>query len=228
FTLVWNIKIRDEIDFHSLLLPTLIRIGGLVLVNTDELILGGTSYSMGVDKSLLLISVYSSYLVFFNLINSVLNNIFGSLIFSIGSDTGGDFSLIKSEKIKKALVSSFVITFGTFALIALTSPYVVNFVFNANNKDEYFSKITALLFGFMGILYAVKMTPITIYKIQGQWKKYAFLVIFEVVINIVLSLILVKYLDMNGLLIATIIAQTITVPVYFVEYYKLSRQVKKT
>jgi O-antigen/teichoic acid export membrane protein len=174
------------------------RIAKMVFNSTDQILLAVTS-------GLVVVSIYGAYNYIVIYLRQILEYIataprsgFGNLIH--------DSSLSKNDK--KKIFDEYIILMFFFAIIVTITftiaikPFVVLWISN----DYKISFISVILFGVI-VWFEYILRPLsTIVESSGLYKVTKRNVIEAAIINIVLSLILVKPLGMSGVLLSTCIS----------------------
>lgn len=174
------------------------EINYLITANVDTVLLT-------VFKSLKTVSVYSLYNMLFSTINKLLRIIRDSFEFKIAHLFYED-----REKFQDAyyLFEVFYITL-TFAVFSVANFFVLPFValYTENVSDaEYVLPLVPILFVLINLLSAGRYPSDAMIHIAGHFKQTQKSAVVETSINIVLSLILVQFFGIVGVLIGTILS----------------------
>lgn len=174
------------------------QISGLVFNNTDAIVLS-------VACGLKMVSVYSLYAMLIGMVGTALSTVTSSFIFSLGQTYHSDRVCYRKmfecyELYYMALV---------FSLYAITYIFLLPFirlytqdVYDINYLDMYLP----VLFVLKHLLSCGRSACNQAINIAGHFKLTQNRAILESVINIVVSLIAVKYLGIYGVLLGTIAA----------------------
>ena len=173
------------------------QIGNLVLNNVDSIIL----FTMVGPIS---VSIYTSY----NFITRYLSEISTKVELSVVNSFGNVFAKGENKKVyplfKELLVLFAIIAFSICITFTLGIRAFVNLWIG---KDDYLLSYFAITL-FSGILFSkIMILPLlSLIKAQGHFKENRNHIFISAIINIILSLLLVKTYGLNGLLIGTLIA----------------------
>ena len=173
------------------------KVSGVFLTSTDNIIINSFVGTILVGK-------YSNYTLITTQIHVFMLQIFNAFTASIGNLAATETKEKQYEVFLKVLFVTFVIYCISSSLILILITPFINFMWT----DNYIlPNITVLLVTIIFYIMGT-MTTFNSFRIsnglfvQGQYRPVAM-----VILNIVLSLILVKPLGINGVLIATIVAR---------------------
>ena len=174
------------------------QLAGLVVYNTDVTLL--TLFG-----SLVEVSIYSVYNLVFQKLYELLTNIFSS-------GTLASFGQLMSENKKDSLLKNYdlyeygyyiVVTFVYGVSASMILPFVS--VYTKKYVDiPYVDAKLAALFMLIGFANNMRIPCLTMINAAGHFKETQWRAILEAVINITVSLALIKPLGMYGLLIGTV------------------------
>lgn len=178
--------------------------------NTDVVVL--TLFS-----NLTSVAIYSVY----NMVSSSITNL--TMSFTSGMEAVFGDMLSKNEK--KELDDSFekyemIISIVTVLLFSITSVLIVPFVriYTMDIKDaNYITPVFAILLVFSAALYCFRLPYHAVVVAAGHFKQTQWAAYGEALINIGLSIILVRKFDLIGVAVATVIATGFRF-VYYVQY----------
>ncbi len=179
------------------------QIVGVIVNNTDIVIL---TLFMGVT-SLQEVSVYTTY----NMVAVSLTSLLSVFSNGITSSFG---SLIFSND-KKALKNAYsnyeyfymIVLFCIYTCCAvLLLPFVGLYTADVNDGVQYVRQNIAFLFVILGLMQNIRIPSLTMICAAGHFKETQSRAIFEAVINIAVSLALIKPLGMAGILMGTIVS----------------------
>lgn len=175
------------------------NIAGMVVFHTDMIILS-------IFDSLKMVSVYNVYNYVFSNINSILHTTFSTAPLA----TFGHLYSRKDEKF-----DDFYSAFELFYMILMTIvfstalvmilPFVTLYVDKVSDIN-YFDPMLAILFFVIGIMNLVRLPSLIMINASGSFKETQKGAIIEAIINITVSLILLKPLGVYGLLLGTCIS----------------------
>ena len=162
------------------------QLSTLIFNNTDSIILS-------VFCGLKVVSVYSLYNMLFGMIGTALSVVVNSIVFTMGQAFHTD-----KQKFMR-LYDAFELCYMTlvFALYSVANFFILPFI-----KDKYLPLLMVVTY----LLSCGRSAPGQAINIAGHFQKTQVRSIFESAINIIISLIAVRYLGIYGVLIGTIIA----------------------
>lgn len=192
-----NIPLRHSVLFHQVV--------AVLCNNTDMILL--TLFLK--EKALLSVSIYATYNLvlagltgWFNSVSQILRPSFGNIM------VGGD-----EDKLRKNFdyyeLLYYVLMFSVYTcmgilLFSFIELYSAKFDFGA----VYLSKELVVLFTLSGVVQSVRIPSLTITLAAGHFKQTQVAAVIEVVLNLGVSLALVRLLGIAGVLIGTIVAYT--------------------
>lgn len=195
------------------------QIAGLVVFNTDVVIL--TFFT-----NLIYVSIYSVYNLVFSHLYRLMTN-----VFSMG--TVASFGLLISEQRNDTLQKSyslyeFVYYFAITLVYSVTACMILPFVsvYTKNMENiPYVDIKLAVLFVIIGIINNLRVPGNTMINAAGHFKETQWRAILEAVINLTVSLILVKPLGIYGVLVGTVcsFAYRVSDIIYYSSKYILKR-----
>ena len=194
-----NLKI--EPDYKSLGQSKFVvihQISGLIFNNTDVLIL---TYFCGLK----VVSVYSLYTMIISCISNIIDTICSSVEFILGQAFNSDREYFL--KIQETYETYYLaISFGFFTIGLIMFPSFIE-LYSAGITDiNYTDKWLPYLFVILNVLMYARRTSSQIINFAGHFKQTQWRSIVESIINITVSLVLVKRLGMYGVLLGTIAA----------------------
>lgn len=200
------------------------QLGGLVVYNTDVTLL--TLFG-----SLVQVSIYSVYNLVFTHLYQFLTNIFSH-------GTVASFGRIISEKNRPVLLRTFdLYEYGYYLMVTfiygVTASMILPFVsvYTKHYAElPYVDVKLAILFMIIGVANNLRVPCITMINAAGHFKETQWRSILEAVINIVISLALIKPFGMYGLLIGTVcsFAYRTTDIIFYSHRHILMTSCKKT
>ena len=176
------------------------KVGTVIMNGTDNIII---SQYLG----LVIVGFYSNYVLIINSVTNVLNQVFNAISSSIGN-------LVVTENSKRSKDVYDDLTFANFWLYALfggllmilINPFINIWIGKRYMLD--FSVVFLLTLNF----YVLGMQSITnsFRNAYGLFYKAKYRPIFMVIINIVVSIILVRFIGIEGVLLGTLISRLTT------------------
>lgn len=175
------------------------EIARMICHHTDILVL---TY---VARDLASVSVYTVYLMIYSTVERLFSTLFGSFHYLLGQtyNTDKEHYMIMHEKYEAISMT------GAFAayLIAfvLTGPFIK--IYTAGITDaKYVDPYLPLLFTSMKLLASSREASSRVINFAGHFKQMRWRAILEAVINLTVSVVLVIYLGIYGVLLGTIVA----------------------
>lgn len=177
------------------------KVNGVVLNATDNLVL---STFIGLS----MVGMYSNYLLLSTTLQNFMNRIYQSCRASLGN-------LFATERVEKQYFMFEVMNFVTILLYG-TSAVGIAIVSNEFlslwiGQDYIISTAFSFLFGIEILTAGARMHLGQIRNITGAFRQAWYRPIAGVILNIVVSVVLVQYIGIYGVLIGTILADIMTV-----------------
>lgn len=173
------------------------QISGLIFNNTDILIL---TYACGLK----MVSVYSLYVMLFDIVKTVINN-FNGIDFILGQS-------YQTDKKKFLVYLELYETWNliiTFALFTIASIFILPFigvytlgVVDINYSDNYLPMLLIATY----LLSAGRNSSMTVITVAKHYKETGWHAIVEMVLNIVVSIVGVKIIGVYGVIFGTVAA----------------------
>lgn len=203
----------DDATKHELIVNTkallMHKIGSVAVFQTDNLI---TSAFV----SIVTVGVYSNYTMIVNQLHTLIGTVIDGAKASIGNYNASETDENKLKMFFKLNFANHVIySFCTTALFCLLNPFIGSLWLK---KEEYVFSIgivalICIYFYLRGMRYSYNLFKET----SGVYNPDRYKAIFEAVMNIVASIILVHFFGFAGVLLGTIVT-TLSVP-YVIEVY---------
>ena len=196
------------------------RIGTVVTNGTDNIVI---SKFIG----LVMVGIYSNYLLIMNSLNTILNQLFNAITSSIGNLVVTTDSKRSSDVYEKLNLFNFwLYALCSICLLVLFNPFIEIWI-----GKEYllsFSVVFLLVFNF----YITGMQAVTtsFRNAYGLFWKAKYRPLVMIVINIVVSIVLVKFMGIAGVVLGTIISRLVTVTwldPYIVYHYGFQKSPKR-
>ena len=174
------------------------QLSGLVFNNTDMIVL---TYFCGLKT----VSVYALYSLVFNSVGNIIDTMCSSVEHILGQAFNSDRQrFMHLQEAYETYYLGFAFSLFTIALIMAPSfmcIYAGDFT-DANYTDPYLP----YLFVAVNVLMYARRTSSQIINFAGTFKQTQWRSILESVINIVVSLVMVQYIGIYGVLVGTIVA----------------------
>lgn len=194
-----DLTVKPDYDAISQKNSVLIhQISGLIFNNTDILVLT-------VFTNLRVVSVYTLYNIIFTMANRLTNQISEGITFALGQSYGSNIKKFKKLfDVYELYYITFVFSVGSI-LKLVTIPFMN--IYTAGITDiDYTNDTIANLFIIQMLLLSARSPSRQAIDVAGHFKNTKWRSIFESIINLTFSLILVNYIGIYGVLIGTIVA----------------------
>lgn len=175
------------------------KVGSVVVLSTDNIL---------ISKMLGLVSagLYANYSLLTKTINNVLYQVFNSIVASVGNlRVFSKKSQLYNVFQKVFFLDFWMYGFVSICLFVLVNPFVKLWLGSEYILDSYVVMSLVGSFYLYGMLKAVR----TFRDAAGLYYADRYKPVFEVIINLVSSILLVRYMGMTGIFVGTIIS-TIT------------------
>lgn len=176
------------------------KVGSVIVNGTDNIII---SKFIGIVT----VGIYSNYLLISNSITNILNQIFNAITSSIGN-------LVVTENKDRSEVIYKNLTFINFVLylvvsiciMILVNPFIKIWI----GKDYLLETSVIFFFAFKIYISGMQSVTTSFRNAYGLFYKARFRPILMVILNIAISIILVKPLGVSGVIIGTIVSTLLT------------------
>ena len=176
------------------------KVGSVVTLGTDNIVI---SKFMG----LIPVGIYSNYILITNSLNNVLNQLFNAITSSIGNLVVTNNERSKNIYEKLSFFNFYIYSLCSVCLFVLINPFMHIWL----NDDYVLSTLVAFLLSLNFYITGMGAVTNSFRTAYGLFYKARFRPIAMVIINIVVSVILVKPLGIAGVLIGTIVSRLLTV-----------------
>ena len=172
------------------------KIGGVVVNGTDNIII---STFLGVR----MVGLYSNYYMIINSISVIINNMFSSIIGSVGNLLATENASKKYEVFKRVdFLNLWIAIVTAMCLYFLIIPFIKLWI----GEEYLLSHITLIILIINYFLQISKITFVLFKNAGGIWKQDKFIPLIEAGINIIASIIFLKIFGLIGVFIGTIIS----------------------
>lgn len=175
------------------------KVAGFVVSGTDNIII---SAYLGVK----MVGLYSNYLLIITAVTTILNQVFTSLTASVGN------LLVTSAKEKNYVVfrrirflNYFISSFCTVSIIILMQPFISIFF----GEKYLLSNITLIVLGINFYLQTTRLSFLSFKEAAGIFYEDRFVPVLESVVNIVSSIILLKFFGIAGVFMGTVLSNLV-------------------
>jgi len=195
-----TISLEDKKEISTNVKALLIyKVGNVITSGTDNIVI---SKYIG----LVAVGIFSNYILIINSLNNILNQLFNAITSSIGNLVVTNNERSKSIFEKLNFFNFYIYSLCSICLFILINPFMYIWLGNDYVLSFYVSLCLSINFYIAG-MQAVTNSFRSAY---GLFYKARFRPIVMVVINIIVSVILVQFLGIPGVLIGTILSRLCT------------------
>ena len=174
------------------------QLSGMVFNNTDVLLISFLCDFRAV-------SIYAIYNIFFSQVQNFITSVVSSFTFALGQMFNTDRE--KFDKLYCAYETFYVmITYIIYTLMAVFLLPLIQIYTSGINDAEYTNAFLLLLFVIMSLIANSKLPANGIIEYSGDFKKTRSYAIWEMVINITVSVVAIIYMGICGAILGTIAA----------------------
>lgn len=195
-----TISLEDKKEITTNVKALLIyKIGNVITSGTDNIVI---SKYIG----LVAVGIYSNYILITNSLNNILQQVFNAITSSIGNLVVTNNERSKDIFGKINFFNFYIYSFCSICLFILINPFMTIWLGNNYTLSFWVSLCLSLNF------YIAGMQSVTnsFRSAYGLFYKARFRPAVMVIINLVVSVILVQYLGIPGVLIGTIVSRLLT------------------
>lgn len=191
-------KVKKEI-YHSVNGLLFHKIGTFFVMGTDNILI---SIFLGIKQ----VGLYTNYYTITNYVHSMFGQIFASFTSSIGNLLI-EQSKERSYQIYKNMLflNSWIYCFCAISIYLLMEPFVTLWL----GSEYILSKLVLVTLSFNFYVQGMRKTNVSFKDAAGIFYEDRFVPIMESIINVVASIILVKYLGLAGIVIGTILSSMV-------------------
>lgn len=199
------IKKEDVIELKKNIFALMIyRIGTVVLTGTDNIII---SKILGVVA----VGIYSNYL----LIESSLTRIISKISEAITASIGNLVVTTDNEKSKDIFYKLMFFNNCIYSLCAILLTVLINPFINLWLGEEYLlSNVCAFAIGLNFYIYGMQNVVSSFRNAYGLFVQGRYRPILMVIVNIIVSIVLAKYIGILGVIIGTIVSRLFITGIY--------------
>jgi len=196
-----NLKAKPKMEaFNQRWAALTHQIVSMIVTNTDVVVLT----LLVPQNALVTVSIYSVY----NLVASALSGMMTSISNGLGSGFGEVIAKKEQATLERSFsnyeYAYFLIIFAAYTCMAsLLYPFIKVYSKDFTDGVNYLNWILVILFSLFGLLQSLRLPGLTIICAAGHYKETRNRAILEAVINVVVSLALVRPLGIYGVLIGT-------------------------
>lgn len=192
------IEIKDI--FKDLLAVFVFKINTIAMKSTDNIVIG---YYLGLSN----VALYSNYLMFYTGVKTLSSKFYSAIKASAGNlfATGNTQQKYEYFELMNFIT---IILFGSAAccISVVGNEFIINWLGNSFLLDQYVSVLIGIEILFAGI----KMNLSQIRNILGLFRQMWLRPLLGVILNIILSIILVNYYNIAGVILGTLITDIVT------------------
>ena len=173
------------------------KIGGVFVTGTDNMLI---SYFIGT----ILTGVYSNYLLITNTVSTLIAMSINAITPSIGNlkessdDKDHQYEIFWEVQLVNYVVSSVFLVF----MYCLINPFITIWLGKKYIFDELTTALICVVFYISSMRYGVGAFSVA----AGYFKKTVYKPILESIINLIVSLILVGYIGIDGIILGTLVS----------------------
>lgn len=195
------LDLKAEPDFEAISQKNSVlvhQLSGMVFNNTDVILI-----SVLCDfKS---VSIYAIYNIFFSQMQNFITSIVSSFTFALGQMFHTDRE--RFDKLYNAYETFYIMaTFIIYTLMAVFLLPLIQIYTSGINDAEYTNAFLVLLFVIMNLLANGKLPATGIIEYSGHFEKTRSHSVWEMVINLTVSVIAIMYMGICGAILGTIVA----------------------
>ena len=218
-----NLKAKPDFEAISQKNSVLVhQISGMVFNNTDVILI---SFLCDFKAA----SIYAIYNIFFSQVQNFITSIVSSFTFLLGQMFHTDRE--RFDKLFSAYETFYIMaTFIIYTLMAVFLLPLIQIYTSGINDAEYTNVFLVLLFVVMNLLANGKLPIGGIIEFSGAFEKTRSFAIWEMIINITATVVLIMYMGICGAILGTIMAliYRATVTIYYSNKKILKRSQMQT
>ena len=199
-----NIKKEIHINVKGLLFH---KIGSFIVMGTDNILI---SIFLGITQ----VGLYSNYYTIINYVNILFGQIFSTVTPSIGNllieDKKRSYQIYKNM----LLLNSWVYCFCSISIYCLMEPFITIWI----GKQFVLPKLVLIVMCLNCYIQGMRKTNCSFKDAAGIFYEDRFVPLLESIVNIVASIILVKFLGLAGIIIGTILSSLVLYVFSFPKY----------
>ena len=174
------------------------QLSGMVFNNTDVLLIS-------VLCDFKAVSIYAIYNIFFSQVQNFITSVVSSFTFALGQMFHTDRE--KFDKLFNVYETFYImITYIIYTLMAVFLLPLIQIYTSGINDAEYTNVLLLLLFVLMNLIANAKMPANGVIEYSGDFKKTRSYAIWEMVINITVSIVAIVCMGISGAILGTLFA----------------------
>ncbi|PMC37340.1 hypothetical protein CJ195_11295 [Bacillus sp. UMB0899] len=176
------------------------RIGGVLVISTDNILI---SSFVGIVS----VGIYSNYLLIISTLNTIIGQVFNAITSSVGNlGAEENKSVLKDRYLSINFAGAWIFGFSSICLFILLDPFITYWL----NKGYLFPTSVILIIIINFYIGGMRNSSLTFRNALGLFWYDRYKAIIEAIINLVFSIILVKYFGIIGIFIGTTISTILT------------------
>ena len=195
------LDLKAEPDFEAISQKNSVlvhQLSGMVFNNTDVILISALCDFKAV-------SIYAIYNIFFSQVQNFITSIVSSFTFALGQMFHTDRE--RFDKLYNAYETFYIMaTFIIYTLMAVFLLPLIQIYTSGINDAEYTNAFLVLLFVIMNLLANGKLPATGIIEYSGHFEKTRSHSIWEMVINLTVSVAAIMYMGICGAILGTIVA----------------------
>lgn len=198
-----NIELIDDNTkreiYHSVNGLLFHKIGGFIVMGTDNILI---SIFLGIKQ----VGLYTNYYMITNYVNIMFGQIFGSFTASIGNLLI-EQSKERSHQIYKNMLflNSWIYCFCSISIYLLMEPFITLWLGN----EFILPKFVLIMLSVNFYIQGMRKTNVSFKDAAGIFYEDRFVPIIESVVNIIASIVLVKYFGLSGIIMGTVLSSLV-------------------
>ena len=174
------------------------QLSGMVFNNTDVILIS-------VLCDFKAVSIYAIYNIFFSQIQTFITSILSSFNFALGQMFHTDRE--KFDKLYNVYETFYIMgTYIIYTLMAVFLLPLIQIYTSGINDAEYTNSFLVLLFAAMNLIANAKLPASSVIEYAGDFKKTRSFAVWEMSINITVSIVAIIYIGICGALLGTVAA----------------------
>lgn len=186
--------------FNNVKALFLYKIGSVILTGTDNILI---SMCIGIKA----VGVSSNYIFITSYITNTINKLLSSITASVGNLNAVE-SVEKKEQIFNQILflSTWIYSFVSISMMILINPFIELWI-----GKEYLLP-NHIVFALVSVFYITgsNFAAFTYRTTMGLFEQSKFVPIFAAIFNIILSIVLAKYMGLMGIFLATTVSRFLT------------------
>ncbi len=195
------LDLKSKPDFESISQKNSVlvhQLSGMVFNNTDIILIS-------VLCDFKAVSIYAIYNIFFSQVQNFITSIVSSFTFALGQMFHTDRE--KFDKMFTAYETFYIMITGViYTLMAVFLLPLIQIYTSGINDAEYTNVFLLLLFVIMNLFANGKLPATGVIEYSGDFKKTRFHAVWEMVINITVSVVSILYMGICGAILGTVTA----------------------